>query len=127
MHGKGELAKIKGSICNVPTEASNLCEVLPRPADSNGLILIKIKKHLNYRGHVAFEPVRPTIVYEANRFLKDHNKLYSDVLVNEDLSSEEMIKFLDEEQNENVVEYSEEEEHDTFHNHCTSSNETALI
>ena len=38
-----------------------------------------------------------------------------------------MIKFLDQDQNENVVECSEEEEHDTFHNHCTSSNETALI
>ena len=38
-----------------------------------------------------------------------------------------MIKFLDQDQNENVVECSEEEEHDIFHNHCTSSNETALI
>ena len=24
MHGKGEFAKIKGSICNVPTETSNM-------------------------------------------------------------------------------------------------------
>ena len=38
-----------------------------------------------------------------------------------------MIKFLDEDQNENEVKCSEEEEHDTFHNHCTSSSETALI
>ena len=127
MHGKGEFAKIKGSICNVPIETSNICKMLPRPADSNKLILVKLKRDLKYRSHAIFEPVRPTVVYEAIRFLKDHNKFSSDVLVNEDLSSDEMIKLLDKEQNENVVEYSEEEEHDTFHNHCTSSNETVLI
>ena len=127
MHGKGEFAKIKGSICNVPIETSDICKVLPRPADGNGLILVKHKRHLKDRGHVIFEPVRPTVVYGAIQFLKDHNKFYSDVLVNEDLSSDEMIKFLDEEQSENVVECSEEEEHDTFHNHCTRRNETALI
>ena len=71
--------------------------------------------------------MRPAAAYEANWFLKDHNKFYSDVLINEDLSSDEIIKFLNEEQNENVVERSEEEEHDTCQNHCTSSNETALI
>ena len=38
-----------------------------------------------------------------------------------------MIKFLDEEQNKNVIKGSEEEDHDTFHNHCFSSNKTALI
>ena len=96
MHGKGEFAKIKDSMYNVPIETSNICKVLPRPADSNGPILIKLKRHLNYRGHVIFEPVRPTAVYEAIRFLKDHHNFYSDVLFNEDLSNDEMIKFLDE-------------------------------
>ena len=59
--------------------------MLPRPADSNALIVVKLKKHLNYHGHVIFELVRPSVMYEAIRFLRDHNKLYSDVLVNEDL------------------------------------------
>ena len=52
--------------------------------------------------------MRPTVVYEATRFLKDHNKLYSDVLVNEDLPSDQTIIFLDEDQNENVGECREE-------------------
>ena len=38
-----------------------------------------------------------------------------------------MIKFLDADQNENVAECREEREHDTFHDHCTSGNETELI
>ena len=93
MHGKGEFAKIKGSICNVPIETSNICKMLPRPADSNGLILVKLKRHLNYRVHVIFEPVNPFFVNEPIQFLKDHNKLYSHVLVNEDLLSDDMINF----------------------------------
>ena len=67
-------------------------------------MLVKLKRHLNYRGHVIFELMRPTVVDEAIRFLKDHNKLYSDVLVNENLRSDAMIKCLDEDQSEvNVV------------------------
>ena len=30
MHGKGEFAKIKGSICNIPTEAANICNILSK-------------------------------------------------------------------------------------------------
>ena len=37
------------------------------------------------------------------------------------------MKFLDEDQNENVVKCSEEKEHDTFHNHCTSINENLTV
>ena len=33
--------KLKGSICNVPTsEVDRNCMSLPRPADSNGLIVV---------------------------------------------------------------------------------------
>ena len=65
MHGKGEFSKIKGTICNVPIESENVCDILPRPADSNGLIVVKLKRDLKYRGHVYFEPVRPHVIYEA--------------------------------------------------------------
>ena len=40
MHGKGVFSKIKGSISNVPIAAAN---ILPRPADSNELIVVKLK------------------------------------------------------------------------------------
>ena len=33
MHGKWEFAKLKGSICNIPIEAANICNILSRPAD----------------------------------------------------------------------------------------------
>ena len=54
MHAKGELAKIKGSICNVPTEAAIICHILPRAAVSNELFVVKLKRDLKYSGHVIF-------------------------------------------------------------------------
>ena len=61
MHGKSKFSKIKGSICNIPIEAANTCNILPRPAVSNGLIIAKLKRGSKYRGHVYFEPVRPHV------------------------------------------------------------------
>ena len=43
MHGKEKFSKIKGSICNIPIETSNICNILPRPTDSNELIVVKFK------------------------------------------------------------------------------------
>ena len=68
MHGKGEFAKIKCSICNIPIEIANICNILPRPSDSNGLIVVKLKRDLKYRGYVYFEPVCPNIIYQAPNY-----------------------------------------------------------
>ena len=70
MHGKEEFAKIKGSICNIPFEAANICNSLPRPADSNGLIVVKLKQDLKYRGYIYFEPVCPNVTHQALSYLK---------------------------------------------------------
>ena len=75
MHGKGEFVKIKGSICNIPIEAANICNVLPRPANSDRLIVVKLKRGLEYRGYVYFEPVRPNIIYQAPNYLKTINSM----------------------------------------------------
>ena len=49
MHGRGEFAKIKGSICNIPIKTANMCNILLRPEDSNVMILLKLKRDLKYR------------------------------------------------------------------------------
>ena len=42
---KGKSSKMKGSICNVPvTEVDVNYNTLLRPADSNGLLIIKLKR-----------------------------------------------------------------------------------
>ena len=58
MHGKGEFYKNKGSICNITFAIfANISNMLPRPAVSRELIVVKLKRDLKYRGHVYFDPV----------------------------------------------------------------------
>ena len=42
MHGKGEFSKIKGGICDIIIELTNICDILPSPVVSNVLIVIKL-------------------------------------------------------------------------------------
>ena len=49
MNGKGKFSETKETI-----ELAGICNVLPRPADSNGLIVVKLKQDLKYRGYVHF-------------------------------------------------------------------------
>ena len=69
------------------------CNILPRPADSNGLIVVKSKRDLKYRGYVYFEPICPNVICQALNYLKTHNKFYEDISISEGLSGEEMINF----------------------------------
>ena len=77
------MPKIKDSLCNIPlNEVYDNCKSLPRPADSNSLLIIKLKCKAEYHTHVLFEPVRPLFVESFLRFLKHHNHLYSDMQIN---------------------------------------------
>ena len=149
MYGKGEFSKIMGSICNIPIEASSICNILARAAVSNGLIVINLKRHLKYQGHVYFEPVRPHIIYEALTYLKSHNKVYKDISIEKRLSSQDRFKFSDivemqgetesgtenisdgKETTENVNDIRSETEfasaEDSLNMHRTASNETILV
>ena len=80
---KGKSLKIKGSLCNISiSEVDINCNMLPRSADSNGLIIVKLKRKLEYKSHVPFEVVRPDVVIQFLEFLRSHNDLYSDIELN---------------------------------------------
>ena len=79
---KGQQRKIKGAICNVQVECSQTCTVLPRPPDRSGIILLKLKRKLQFRGHVYFRAVRPRIVIEALNWLVANNPLYKNIQIN---------------------------------------------
>ena len=130
---KGQFRKIKGAICNVPIEADTICNILPRGIDSNGLILLKLKRKLCYRGHVLFESVRPDIVQTALNYLKQNNPLYNNVEINInnipiDLLSLEEIPILREEELDltNQADNLEEVEN-PLDQYRISANEGALI
>ena len=73
MHGNREFAKINGCcflsffflICNIPIEAANICNILPRPADSNRLIVVKLRRDPKYRVYVCFEPVCTNVTHQV--------------------------------------------------------------
>ena len=74
---KGKSLKIKGNICNIPVSEIDVnCNMLPRPVDSNGLSIVKLKRKLEYKGHVVFEAVTPDLVILFLEFLRSHNDLY---------------------------------------------------
>ena len=76
---KGQSPKLKGALCNVPIDVADICNTLPRPADSNGIVIVKLKRKLQYRGHVYFESVRPDIIFRLLQYLKLNNSLYHDI------------------------------------------------
>ena len=43
---KGRFLKQQGSICNIPIESDHITNVLPRGADSNLLLVVKLKRKL---------------------------------------------------------------------------------
>ena len=80
---KGQQRKIKGAICNVPVECDKTCQTLPRAPESSGIILLKLKRKLQFRGHVYYQAVRPEIVLNALNWLKA-NELYKRITIDID-------------------------------------------
>ena len=81
---KGQQRKIKEAICNVPVEWDKTCQTLPRPPERSGIIFLKLKRKLQFRGHVYYQAVRPEIVLNALNWLKAHNELYKTVTIDID-------------------------------------------
>ena len=84
IHGKGEFAKRKGNISNIPVEADAVCIKLPWPANNNGLVLAKLKSQLRYQGYVYFEPVRPSAIMKLWTISKEKTtfiKIFSFLMV----------------------------------------------
>ena len=78
---KGQQRKIKGAICNVPVACDETCKILPRPPERSGIIMLKLKRKLEFRGHVYFQAVRPQVVLNALNWLKVNNPLYDNISV----------------------------------------------
>ena len=95
---KGQAPKMKGAICNVPIETDQVCNILPRDANSSGFVLIRLKRKLSYRGHEFFEPVRPDYVRAALQYLKDNNPLYKEVQIDVSNIASELLNFEEDKQ-----------------------------
>ena len=81
---KGQSPKLKVALCNIPIDVVDVYNILPRQADSNGIIIVKLKRKLQYRGHVYFESVRPNFILRFLQYLKLNNPLYHDIEIDLD-------------------------------------------
>lgn len=77
---KGQQRNIKGAICNVPVDCDQTCNILPRPPERSGIIMLKLKRKLEFRGHVYFQAVRPEFIVNALTWLRMNNPLYSNIV-----------------------------------------------
>ena len=50
---KGKLYKTKGSLCNI--QVNDNFQSLPRPTDSTGLLIVKLRRKAEYRSHALFD------------------------------------------------------------------------
>ena len=48
---KGQQPKIRGAVCNIPVQADAISNVLPRPAEDDGVVLVKLKRKIEFKGH----------------------------------------------------------------------------
>ncbi|WAR02670.1 PIF1-like protein, partial [Mya arenaria] len=73
-------------VVNVPIEPEESVSVLPRVASPDSMVLVKVKRKLEYRGHAYKQNVHPNRVKDALHVLKHSlkNPLYSDVVVDND-------------------------------------------
>ena len=78
---------IRGAVVKVPTDLSKICEMLPRKISDTGIIAVKLKRKLQYRGHVNYQTIRPASVLQALHYLKRNNLNYSRVTVDENWES----------------------------------------
>ena len=136
---KGQQRKIKGAICNVPVECSQTCNVLPRPPDRSGIILLKLKRKLQFRGHVYFQAVRPQFVISALNWLIANNPLYRNIQIQCDNISSDLTNLncpdtdqenIDEQLQSNVnrelCNEDVEEQDDPLNEHRSAASETCL-
>ena len=132
---KGQQKKVSGAICNVPVNCDQTCKVLPRPPERSGIIMLKLKRKLEFRGHVYFQAVRPELVENALNWLVQNNPLYSNIIT--DMSNiDESFKTLqqdDKSTNTNrsvnvlpIQDNEVEENDDLLNTHRQATNETCL-
>lgn len=82
---RGGQVNLKGNIVNVPADVNGTMKSLPRMMDENETIMLKLKRKLSYKHHVAFENIRPNKVFEAAKWLVGNSTLFRNegITVNE--------------------------------------------
>ncbi|WAR30905.1 PIF1-like protein [Mya arenaria] len=76
---KGRQNAIKGAVVNIPVEVNTVAENLPRTPLEAGLVPLKLKRKVEYKGHYSFQYIRPEKILGALHWLMQNNVLYSTI------------------------------------------------
>ena len=63
----------------VPLDSPDVVTNSPSGNDSNYIVIIKLKRKLEYKNNNYYESVRPEVLLEFLSFLKEENPLYPDI------------------------------------------------
>ena len=66
---RGRQRSLHGPVVNVPAMFDRVCSLLPRIPETAGLIRVKLKRQLKYKGHFMYQMVRPDVVKKALNWL----------------------------------------------------------
>ena len=72
---KGKQCGLKGSVVNIPVNEKEVCSTLPRTPQRAGLIPLRLKRRIKYKGHVKFQFIRPDKIRDALHWLQLNNPL----------------------------------------------------
>ena len=73
---RGGQLSLTGNVVNVPSDVNQTILKLPRTANENECIPIKLKRKLTYKHHVDFRTVQPKKVFDAVNWLVKNSPLY---------------------------------------------------
>ena len=76
---KGAQKGIHGPVVNVPSNLDTLVTTYPRLPSDAGLVPVKLKRKLQYKGHSIYQCINPSNVQKGLQFLLDNNVLYADI------------------------------------------------
>lgn len=122
---RGGQLNIKGNIVNVPADVNSTIKTLPRMMNENETIMLKLKRRLSYKHHVAFENIRPNKVFQAAKWLVANSLLFRNegIVVNETwLQQPHDISLQQQQEDNSNLEQSVVTENDSGNGgHCSSS------
>ena len=88
---KGCQKGIHGQVVCVKSDINSTAQSLPRLPTDESLIRVKLKRKLNYKGHVMCQDVNPSRLQNGLLWLKDNNPEYEDI----DIDFEEFDGMMD--------------------------------
>ena len=73
--------------------------------DNNGVVQVCLQRKLNFKSHVFFEAVRPTVLHHVLYFLKKYNLLYYDIDIKFDNIPRQLVNTTESNEENNVSKF----------------------